>query len=180
MANGSIIAATSVTTIACQVAQRTINTAKFLRQEGYWNLKTLYQKKRSSCIPLAKKYPYLLSSVIPPLWRIMKKLLPQLSSWSLICIDSNNIKRFVFVELHRVSMWLCKNILTSKFSYIYFFPTLPIKLKLRLQIDGRLAIATQLDQSLWLANQKQGAAVRSYVLHSSLAGVMLCCAFYQP
>jgi hypothetical protein len=54
-ANGSIMAATYVTTIACQVAQRTINTVKFLRQEGYWNLKTLYQKKRTSCIPLAKK-----------------------------------------------------------------------------------------------------------------------------
>lgn len=45
VANGSIMAATYVTTIACQVAQRTINTAKFLRQEGYWNLKTQCQKR---------------------------------------------------------------------------------------------------------------------------------------
>jgi hypothetical protein len=29
-----------------------------------------------------------------------------------------------------------------------------------------------------LANQKQGTAVKSYLLHSSLAGVQLCCAFY--
>ncbi len=27
-----------------------------------------------------------------------------------------------------------------------------------------------LDQSLWLANQKQGSTVRSYLLHSSVAG----------
>jgi hypothetical protein len=31
-----------------------------------------------------------------------------------------------------------------------------------------------------LANQKHGAAVKSYLLHSSLAGVQLCCACYQP
>ncbi len=33
-----------------------------------------------------------------------------------------------------------------------------------------------MDQSLWLANQKQGVVVRSYLLHSSLAGAHLCCA----
>jgi hypothetical protein len=39
-----------------------------------------------------------------------------------------------------------------------------------------LVIANHLDQSL--TNQKQGAAVRSYSVHSSLAGAQLCCAFY--
>ncbi len=63
---------------------------------------------------------------------------------------------------------------------IYFFPTSTIKLKLKLQIDERLLILTRLDQSLWLANQKHGAAVSSYLLHSSLEGVRLYCAFYQP
>jgi hypothetical protein len=63
---------------------------------------------------------------------------------------------------------------------IYFCPTPHIKLKLGLQIGCRVLIANHLDQSLWLANQKQGAAVRSYLLHCSLAGVRLCCAFYQP
>jgi hypothetical protein len=62
---------------------------------------------------------------------------------------------------------------------IYFFATPPMKLKRGPQM-WELLIANHLDQSLWLANPKQGAAVRSYLLHSSLAGVQLCCAFYQP
>ncbi len=45
---------------------------------------------------------------------------------------------------------------------IYFFPTSPIKLKLRLQIGGRLIIATHLDQSNYLANQRQ---VLGFVVH---------------
>jgi hypothetical protein len=36
------------------------------------------------------------------------------------------------------------------------FPNLPIKLKLGLQINGRLLIATHLDQSIYQADQKQG------------------------
>jgi hypothetical protein len=39
-----------------------------------------------------------------------------------------------------------------------FFPTPPIKLKLGFQIGGRLLIATHLDQSNYLANDRQGAA----------------------
>jgi hypothetical protein len=31
-----------------------------------------------------------------------------------------------------------------------------------------------------IANPKQGVSIRSYLLHSSLAGVRLCCVFYQP
>jgi hypothetical protein len=38
---------------------------------------------------------------------------------------------------------------------LYFFPAPPIKLKLGLQIGGRLLIATHLDQSNYLANQQQ-------------------------
>jgi hypothetical protein len=38
-----------------------------------------------------------------------------------------------------------------------FFPTPPIKWKLGLQVGGRLLLATHLDQSNYLANQKQGA-----------------------
>jgi hypothetical protein len=63
---------------------------------------------------------------------------------------------------------------------IYLFATTPIKLKLRLQIGGRLVIANHLDQSLWLANQKQGAGIKSYLFNSSLGDAQLCCAFYQP
>ncbi len=39
-------------------------------------------------------------------------------------------------------------------SVIHFFRTQPIKLKLRLQIGGRLLIANHLDQSLQLTHQK--------------------------
>jgi hypothetical protein len=41
-------------------------------------------------------------------------------------------------------------------SLSYFYPNPPIKLKLELHINGRLLIATQLDQSIYLANHKQG------------------------
>ncbi len=65
--------------------------------------------------------------------------------------------------------------LPSKFSYILFWRG-PTKLKLGLQISGRLLIANHLDQSLWLTNQKQGELVRSsYLLHSSLACIKQNC-----
>ncbi len=38
-----------------------------------------------------------------------------------------------------------------------------------------LLIANHLDQSLRFANQKQGSAVRSYLLHSSVVGAQFCC-----
>jgi len=45
----------------------------------------------------------------------------------------------------------------SRPSFSYFVSTPPIKLNLGLQKGGRLLIATHLDQSIYLANQKQGA-----------------------
>jgi hypothetical protein len=64
-----------------------------------------------------------------------------------------------------------------------------IKLKLGQQIGGRLLIANHLDKSLWLVNQKQAPAVRSYLyqqynhIHYTLLwralGVRLSCAFHQ-
>jgi hypothetical protein len=42
------------------------------------------------------------------------------------------------------------------FSYD-FFPTLPMNVKLGLQVGGRLVIATHLEHSNYLPNQKQGA-----------------------
>jgi len=79
-----------------------------------------------------------------------------------------------------LSMWPLQTYFSHPSLVIYFFPTPSIKLKLGLHIGGRLLIANHLDQSFWLANQKQQAAIRSYLLHFSLAGVRLCCAFYQP
>jgi hypothetical protein len=50
----------------------------------------------------------------------------------------------------------CKNIFHIQVLVTnFFFPTPPIKLKLGLQIGGRLLIATQLDQSNHLVNQKK-------------------------
>jgi hypothetical protein len=45
------------------------------------------------------------------------------------------------------------------FSYILgnYFPTPPTKLKLGLQVGGRLLVATHSEQSNYLPNQKQGA-----------------------
>ncbi len=54
---------------------------------------------------------------------------------------------------------------------IWFFPTPPIKLKLVLQIGGRLLIANHLDKSLLLTNQNHGATIVSYLLYSSLRSV---------
>jgi hypothetical protein len=44
------------------------------------------------------------------------------------------------------------------------FTTLPIKLKLGLQIGGRLLITTHLDQSNYITNQKKQGAVKKYDL----------------
>jgi hypothetical protein len=52
---------------------------------------------------------------------------------------------------------------------MYCFATSPIKLKWGQQTGGGL-IANHLEQSLWWANQKHRAAVRSYLLHSFLQG----------
>ncbi len=79
-----------------------------------------------------------------------------------------------------LSMWPCKNISHIQVLVTYFRPTPPIKLKLGVQIGGETTIANHKDQSLWSASQEQGPAVRSYLLHSSLPGVKLCDAFYQP
>jgi len=50
-----------------------------------------------------------------------------------------------------------KNISHFQVLVIYLFATLPIKLKLGLQIGGRLLKAMHLEQSNYLANQNQGA-----------------------
>jgi len=43
-----------------------------------------------------------------------------------------------------------------------------------------LPIANHLEQSLRLTDQNWGAAIRSYLLHSPLAGADVCCGNYQP
>jgi hypothetical protein len=101
----------------------------------------------------------------------------------------NEPQKFIFLlhnnqylEHHPHWCSLCepgKIFLTSKFSYLLFCdPT--HKTETRTAYRCELLIANHMDQSLWLGNENQGAAVRSYLLHSSLAGAQLCCDFYQP
>jgi hypothetical protein len=63
-----------------------------------------------------------------------------------------------------------KIFLTSKFSYLLFCNPTP-KTETGNGDMWELLIAHHLKQSLCLANQKHGAGVRSYLLHSSLAHV---------
>jgi hypothetical protein len=51
---------------------------------------------------------------------------------------------------------------------IYFFATPSIKLKLGQQIGEGLLISNHMGQSLWSANQKHWAQIRSYLLQSFL------------
>ncbi len=72
---------------------------------------------------------------------------------------------YTIVNLVRASpavlnMWSCKNIFSHPSLVIYFF--------LLGQQTGELLIANHLDESLWWANQKYWAAVKSYLLHSFL------------
>jgi hypothetical protein len=54
-------------------------------------------------------------------------------------------------------MWPCKHFSHIQVLVPNFFPTLPRKLNPGGQVGRRLQIATHLDQSNYLANQKQGA-----------------------
>ncbi len=79
-----------------------------------------------------------------------------------------------------------KLFLTSKFSYLNFFPTPPIKLKLGSEIDERSLLVDYMDQSLWLTNEKQGPPVKSYLVGTLCMAVRsyfirwFYCAFHQP
>jgi hypothetical protein len=55
-----------------------------------------------------------------------------------------------------LSMWPCKHFSHIQVLVPNFFPTPPIKLNPGGQVGGRLLIATHLDQSNYIANQKQG------------------------
>jgi hypothetical protein len=67
--------------------------------------------------------------------------------------------KIMLEHLHQCSVCdPAKIFLMSKFYLLTFFQPHPIKLKLGLQIGGRLLIATHLEPSNYLANQKQGAA----------------------
>ncbi len=70
--------------------------------------------------------------------------------------------------------------LTSKVQILTYFPTPPIKLKLRVQAAGRLLRATHLDQSNYLTNQKQVVVNRYGVtVFNTLFQGSESCAFLQ-
>jgi len=77
-----------------------------------------------------------------------------------------------------LSMWPCKNISHIQVLVTFFFPTPPIKLKLGLQTGGSLLIATHLDQSNYLANQKQTINRYGLTVPGLLQGSEKC-AFFQ-
>ncbi len=72
----------------------------------------------------------------------------------------------------KVRAVVSKIFLTSKFSYFTCFLSLLPKHEKWLQINGRLLIWNQMDESDRSTNQKQGATIRSYLLHSSLGAVL--------
>jgi hypothetical protein len=121
-----------------------------------------------------------------------------MESWSCAFSIATNLDAFSWPRIHSMCLMPeCKytKSISSSAQYVslqkyfshpslvfFIFPTSPLKFKLGLQIGGRQLIANRIDQSqsLWLVNQIQGPVVRSYLLHSSLAGVRLCCDLYRP
>jgi hypothetical protein len=80
--------------------------------------------------------------------------------WHLRALDitsQNEESCWIRASPPMLSIWPCTNISHIRVLVTNFFPTPPIKLKLWLEVGGRLVIATHLDQSNYLANQKQGA-----------------------
>jgi hypothetical protein len=69
----------------------------------------------------------------------------------------NSIKAWSVVSISTNAQYVTRQKYFSHPSLGYnFFPTLPIKLKLGLEVGDRQLIANHLDQSNYLANQKQG------------------------
>ncbi len=89
-----------------------------------------------------------------------------------VCLQVVVIRAFppVFLVYDPAKMFL-----TSKFNYLLLCNPAH-KTETGTSNRWELLIANNLDQSLYLANQTQGAAVRSHLSHSSLAGGEFCCA----
>jgi hypothetical protein len=77
-------------------------------------------------------------------------------SWDQLC--ELQVNRLMHYSIHHqlCSVRNLANYFLHPSLVIYFFATPAIKLKLGLQIGGRLLITNHLNQSLWLANQKTG------------------------
>jgi hypothetical protein len=76
-----------------------------------------------------------------------------------------------------LSMWLCRNIPHP--GYILLSNSTH-KTKTLFANRWKTTNSKAPGPIIMIANPKQGVSIRSYLLHSSLAGVRLCCVFYQP
>jgi hypothetical protein len=81
---------------------------------------------------------------------------PGIKSFSKLSFWLDHHIGFIRGSTQTLSMWHYKSISHITVLDTNFFPIPPIKLKLGLQADERLLIATHLDQSNYLAKQKQG------------------------
>jgi hypothetical protein len=91
-------------------------------------------------------HPHFLQKLLNLFWQDCVK--PTVFEWESLLRASSGM----------LSMQSCRKISHIQALVINFFPTPPIKLKLRLKVCGRLIIATHLDQSNYLANEKQGGS----------------------
>jgi len=96
----------------------------------------------------------------------------------------------LFTKMLKISKTISsksKNIVEENSEYLGIFHLLKWIFKIiNYSIDmcwngqGTTVIINHLDPSLWVANQKQGEAVRSNLLFSSLEGTRLCCGLHHP
>ncbi len=101
---------------------------------------------------LDRALPKRLKSSQHILWKICRDKLPKQNP----CVNSCKTQNKLRASSAVLSMWpYCKNKSHIQVLVICFFPTPPIKLKLGLQIGMRLLIATHLDKSNYMVNQKQ-------------------------
>jgi len=100
-------------------------------------------------------------------WLVIK-IGPKWLNWNSLSLISYSVPLCIKLRASTVvlSMWTCKNIFHIQVELCTVFATPPINLNLGQQIDWGLLVANHLDQSLWWANEKHWAAVRSHVLHS--------------
>ncbi len=108
-----------------------------------------------------------------PSWAITTQTsgtLKTVVSCSLFLLNDHEIFIIQLQHPHHLVCDPAKIFFTSKFSYLLFFCNPTHKTETGTANLWKLQIANPVDQTLCLTNQKQGAIVRSYLLHSSLAG----------
>jgi hypothetical protein len=74
-----------------------------------------------------------------------------------------------------LSMWTCKKYFSHPSLVFFFFPTLPMKLKLEFGTANRWETTNSKPPGpiIMIGQLETGSNTRSYLLHSSMAGVRL-------